>query len=209
MSSPDDPAGCLGSTEYIESEAPEIAALAASLRQPEASETAVALFEWVRDQIRYDPYTASDPAERYRATRILARGRGYCVQKAVLLAALARAAGIPTRLGFADVRNHKTPEHMRQMMGTDLFVFHGFVEFWLDERWLKAAPTFDREATRRAGALLVELDGTGDAVLHPVDPEGHPHIEYLRSRGAYADLPLEEIRRTFVEVYEPLAGGAS
>ena len=203
------PTDCLAPTRFLESDAPEIVELAGSLTRATPSETATALFDWVRDEVRYDPWTAMDPPEQYRATAILARRRGYCVQKAVLLAALARAAGIPTRLGFADVRNHKTPEHMRQMMGTDLFVFHGFVEFWLDERWLKAAPTFDREATRRAGALLVELDGTGDAVLHPVDPEGHPHIEYLRSRGAYADLPLEEIRRTFVEVYEPLAGGAS
>ncbi len=195
------PEDCLGPTYYIESEAPEIASLAASLKAATPGETATALFNWVRDEVRYDPWTAWDPPEKYRATVVLERRRGYCIMKAVLLAAMTRAAGIPTRLGFADVLNHKTPESMKKMMGTDLFVFHGFVELWLDGRWLKAAPAFDREATRRAGALLVELDGDNDAVLHPVDPEGQPHIEYVQSRGSYADLPVEEIRAVFAEVY--------
>jgi len=198
------PDACLGPTPFIESDAPAIVTLSASLARPTPGETSVALFDWVRDEVRYDPWTAMDPPEQYRATAILERRRGYCVQKAVLLAALARANRIPTRLSFADVRNHKTPDNMREMMGTDLFVFHGFVELWLDGKWLKAAPAFDREATRRAGALLVELDGQQDATLHPVDPEGQPHMEYIRSRGAYADLPLDEIRQTFLEVYGSL-----
>jgi len=119
----------------------------------------------------------------------------------VLLAALGRAAGIPTRLGFADVRNHKIPEHMREMMGTDLFVYHGYVEFHLDGQWVKATPAFDAEATRRAGILPVELDGSNDAMLHPVDPEGHPFIEYVRDRGSFTDLPMDDIARTLLEVY--------
>ena len=90
-------------TEFLDSGAAPIVEVAASLRQGTPKETAIALFDWVRDEIRYDPYTAMDPRERYRATAILERGSGYCVQKAVLLAALGRAAGIPSRLGFADV----------------------------------------------------------------------------------------------------------
>jgi transglutaminase-like putative cysteine protease len=127
------------------------------------------------------------------------------VQKAVLLAALARAAGIPSRLGFADVRNHKTPDWLREIMGTDLFVFHGYVELYLDGGWVKATPAFDAQSSRRAGALVVELDGTNDAMLHPVDPEGHPYIEYVQNRGWFADLPLDEIQRTFLETYPTAA----
>jgi transglutaminase-like putative cysteine protease len=191
----------LAPTEFIESSAPAIVALAASLRRATPRKTSIALFDWVRDGIRYDPYTAMDGREAYRATAVLERRRGYCVQKAVLLAALARASGVPTRLGFADVRNHQTPEHLRRAMGTDVFVFHGYVEFFLDGRWVKAAPAFDRDSARKAGVLPVELDGTHDAMLHPVDPRGHPYIEYLRDRGSYADLPFEEIRRTIFETY--------
>jgi len=192
----------LQSTEFMDSEHPAIVALASEVRRDTPTETAIAAFDWVRDRIAYDPYTAllDDPAE-YRASTILARGRGFCVHKAVLLAAVCRAAGIPARLGFADVRNHRTPPKLLELMGTDVFVFHGYVVLYLDGRWVKATPTFDPETSRRANALPVQLDGTHDAMLHPVDPEGHPHIDYLRDRGAYDDLPYEEMRRTFFEVY--------
>jgi transglutaminase-like putative cysteine protease len=191
----------LASTEFIESAAPEITALAASLRRATPQETAVALFDWVRDEVRYDPWAAIDGREWYRATKVLERRSGYCVQKAVLLAALARAAGIPTRLGFADVRNHQSPPKLRELMGTDVFVFHGYVEFRLGERWVKATPAFDEGSSRKAGVLPVTLDGTNDAMLHPVDPRGHPYIEYIRDRGSFADLPFEELHRTIMETY--------
>jgi len=189
-------------TEFIECEAPAIVELAATLRRESDKDTAVAAFNWVRDEIRYDPYTAvSDDRAQYRATAILSRGSGYCVQKAVLLTALCRALGIPTRLCFADVKNHKIPPRMKEMMGTDLFVFHGYVELQIDGQWVKAAPTFDPKAAEKAGTLPVELDGEHDAMLHPVDPAGQPYIEYVRDRGPYDDVPFDEIRRTFLEVY--------
>ena len=188
-------------TPYLESAAPEIVELAASLSRPTARETAVALFNWVRDNIAYEPQAAADPQSFYPATQVLARGRGYCVQKAVLLAALARAAGIPARLGFADVRNHQIPERLRRLMGTDLFVFHGYVELRLGDRWVKATPAFDPETTRKSNALPVELDGENDAMMHPVDPEGHPHITYVRDRGNFQDLPYEELWETIKATY--------
>lgn len=195
------PEECLAPTPYLESRAPELVALAAALRRETPQATAVALFERVRDGVRYDPTAALDGRDAYRATQVLARGRGYCVQKAVLLAALARAAGIPARLGFADVRNHQSPAWLREAMGTDVFLFHGYVEFFLDGRWVKATPAFDARASEKAGVLPVTLDGTNDALLQPVDPRGHPYIEYLRDRGAFADLPIEDIERSFREFY--------
>ena len=75
-------------------------------RQEKITEKAKRLFYFVRDEIKYDPYSPRYLPEHYRASTILDRGGGYCVQKAVLLAALARAAGIPARLRFANIRNH-------------------------------------------------------------------------------------------------------
>jgi transglutaminase-like putative cysteine protease len=194
----------LGPTEFIDCTATTIRELAGSLAGPTPRETAVASFDWVRDRIRYDPYAAMAERAEYRASAVLRAERGYCVQKAVLLAALGRACDIPSRLGFVDVRNHRMPERLERLMGTNLFVFHGYVELWLDERWVKATPAFDRDSARRAGALLVELDGTNDAMLHPVDPEGHPHIEYVRHRGTYDELPFDELQAALRETY----GGA-
>jgi transglutaminase-like putative cysteine protease len=192
----------LAPTEFIDWDAPSIRERAGALGRSAARETAIALFDWVRDAIRYDPYSAMAERDAYRASAVLASGRGYCVQKAVLLAALARACAIPSRLGFVDVRNHRVPERLARLMGTNLFVFHGYVELWLEERWVKATPAFDRDTTRRAGALLVELDGTNDAMLHPVDPQGHPYIEYVRDRGTYDDLPFDELQAALRETYD-------
>jgi transglutaminase-like putative cysteine protease len=67
---------------------------------------AVRLYYAVRDEIRYDPYLFSLEPDKLRASATLAAGGGYCVPKAGLLAACARAAGIPVRIGLANVKNH-------------------------------------------------------------------------------------------------------
>lgn len=194
----------LAATEFIERDAPEIVALAAQLRCPTDTETAIAAFDWVRDQIRYDPWAAAGDRASHRATAVLRARRGYCIQKAVLLAAICRAAGIPARLGFADVVNHKNPARLREAMGTDLFVFHGYVELRLGGAWIKATPAFDPQTATRAGALLVEMDGIGDAMFHPVDPAGQPYMDYLRDRGSYDELPYDEIAAALRVHYPPL-----
>ena len=69
---------------------------------------ALRLYYAVRDDLRYDPYNTPMKREAYRASTTLASGHGYCVNKAGLMAAVCRAAGIPARVGYADVRNHMT-----------------------------------------------------------------------------------------------------
>ena len=165
---------------------------------------AIRLFAAVRDGIRYDPYRVStDPAD-YRASAIAQAESAFCVPKAVLLVAVARATAIPARLGFADVRNHLTSDKLRARMGTDVFVFHGYAELRLDGRWVKATPAFDRGLCERFGVRPLVFDGVHDALFHEYDAHGRRHMEYVRERGTYADLPLDEILRTFAEVY---AGG--
>jgi len=199
----EDLAPYLQPTHYIESEHPavvETARLAAG-GTDDPTEAAKRVFYWVRDEVRYDPYQPLWKPEIYRASYVLERREGYCIQKAVLLAAMARALGVPARLAFADVRNHKTPPKLLEAMGTDLFVFHGFAEFHLGGQWLKVTPAFDDATSKKGGILVVEFDGEVDATLHPVDPDGQPHMEYVQFRGSYADLPLDEIRQAFQETY--------
>ena len=80
------------------------------------------LFEWTRDQIRYTVYAPFHLPEHYRPTRVWDWGAGYCVQKAVFLVSLARAAGIPARLVFADIINHRTPEALAGHTGVDFII---------------------------------------------------------------------------------------
>lgn len=163
------------------------------------------VFTAVRDRIWYDPYSTDDDPEHYRASYVATASRAYCVPKAVLLTAAARAAGIPARLGFADVRNHLQTATLRKWMGgTDVFVYHGYSELRLNNRWVKATPAFNAELCARFGVLPIDFDGHNDALLHAHDGEGSQHMEYLHDRGWYHDLPFTDIVTELQSRYGPL-----
>ncbi|MFH1763956.1 MAG: transglutaminase-like domain-containing protein [Gemmatimonadota bacterium] len=86
-------------------------------------EKAVSLYYAVQDEFRYDPYRIDLNPEAMKASALLARGYGFCIAKAVLLAAAARVQGIPARLGFADVRNHLTAKRLRQSLQEGSVIF--------------------------------------------------------------------------------------
>ena len=190
-------------TAVIDSDHPmikEFAASAAGLARG-AVEKAVAIYYAVRDGIRYDPYYPFYRPEHYRASSVLAGGRGYCVSKASLLCALGRACGIPTRLGFADVRNHLATRQLREYMGSDLFVYHGFNELFLEGRWVKATPAFNRELCERHNILPLEFNGREDSLFHPFSLDGMRFMEYVRYHGVFADVPVESIVAAWKEAY--------
>jgi len=159
------------------------------------------LFAAVRDEIRYDPYTVSSDPGDYRAGAVIERGVAWCVPKAVVLTAAARSLGIPARLGFSDVRNHLQSPQLAELMETDVFVFHGYTEMYLDGVWRKATPAFNATLCERFGVAPLEFDGTEDALLHPFTGDGSRHMEYVRERGVYVDLPLERILAEFAAAY--------
>jgi hypothetical protein len=99
--------------------------------------------------------------------------------------------GIPARVGYADVRNHLSTERMRQTMQTDLFVWHGYTDLWLDGAWVKATPAFNIELCDRFGLLPLDFDGRSDSIYHPFDKAGNRHMEYVRQRGVFDDMPLD------------------
>jgi len=193
---------------FIDSDHPRVIDFAVEAIGGEATEVgkAVALFYAVRDGIRYDPYRIDLSPEAMRASAALERGYAFCVPKAVLLAAAARVVKIPSRLGFADVRNHLTTERLRRLMQTDIFVFHGYTEFWLEGKWIKATPAFNATLCERFDVEPLAFDGRSDALLQQSDRTGHRYMEYLNDRGHFDDLPLEDLRRAFEEWYGLPAG---
>ena len=153
-----------------------------------------ALFYFVRDEIKYNPYVPLYTLEDNKASATLQRGEGYCVQKAILLAALARASGIPTKLGFADIRNYILPKKIADAMrGENLFIYHGYVAFYLDRKWVKATPAFDLKMCKKNLIIPVDFDGRSDAQFHRNNREGKLHIEYVRDHGYFNDLPWEKL----------------
>lgn len=171
-------------------------------------EKARRIFAVVRDQIWYDPYLVPKTNEDFRASVIATTTRAYCVPKAVLLTASARAAGIPARLGFADVRNHlQTPTLREKMAGSDLFPYHGYTEMLIDDRWVKATPAFNAELCARFGVQPLEFDGEHDALLHPFSGDGSQYMEYVKDHGWYYDLPLDEILGAYGSSYDIALSG--
>ncbi len=166
---------------------------------------AIQLYYAIRDGIRYDPYRIEFTTSGLKASTILAQGYGYCVAKAVLLAAAGRAVGIPSRLGFADVRNHLSSEKLKQVMQSDVFAWHGYTELYLDNKWVKATPAFNQSLCQKAGIKPLEFDGMNDSIFHEFDQAGNRHMEYLKDHGHFDDLPFQEIVDSFREHYPVLA----
>lgn len=194
---------------FIDSESDEVQGfVAAALKSLPAHasdrDRAVRMFNAVRDGIRYDPYTFDLDEDAYRASRVAGSEAAYCVPKAILLAACLRAAGIPAALGFADVRNHLNTPKLREVMGTDLFVYHGYVQLWLDGQPFKVTPAFNMELCERFGVRPLVFDGKSDALFHEYDSRNQRHMEYVKDRGLYADAPMEEIFHAFRETYPGL-----
>ncbi len=191
-------------TSIIDSHHPRVAAFAREVTSGLSgtpTEQAVRLYYAVRDGIRYTPYYPFYRPEHYRASVVLEAGRGYCVPKAALLCALGRACGIPTRIGFAHVRNHLSTRQLRDYMGTDLFVFHGYNEFLLEGRWVKATPAFNAELCRRHRVAPLEFDGREDSLFQPYNQDRQRFMEYVEDLGTFADVPVERIVRGWEEAY--------
>ena len=197
--------------EYIDSDAANVVAFSRRVCADAADDVAkaVRLYYAVRDEIAYTPYCDFQTTETFRASACLTRGVGFCVGKASVLAAAARAAGIPARVGFADVRNHLATPRLRQLMGTDVFYYHGYTELYLDGRWVKATPAFDRNLCERFGVRPLEFDGREDSLFHPYDVAGRRHMEYLLDRGPFADVPAAAILETFARCYPNLAAAST
>jgi transglutaminase-like putative cysteine protease len=164
-------------------------------------ERAVALYYAVRDGFRYDPYRIDLSVHGMKGSTVIAKGYGWCVPKAALLAAVCRAAAIPARVGYADVRNHMSTERLRKNMGSDLFVWHGYTDIGIDGQWIKATPAFNIELCDRFGLLPLDFDGRADSIYHPFDKAGNRHMEYVAMHGAFDDVPLQRILDAFALHY--------
>ncbi len=201
MNAPD-PKQCQSATTFIDSDHDRIRTQVEDLNVAERPkrERAVALFEFVRDQIAYDFAAPTDPTA-YRASEILEGGKGHCVRKAILLCALARAADIPTALVLADMRDHTLSETIVQLMGTDILHHHGLVAFHLDGQWLQADPTTTRATSEKKGFRLVTFDGTADALGHDTTVDGRPHLDYVKFHGVFDDMPFPEVMQSLAENY--------
>jgi len=121
-------------TPFLQSDHPKVQALARDIvgGERDAKRVAMLLNDWVYAHLRKVP-TISIP----NALQVLDMGEGDCNEHAVLLAALGRAAGVPTRVVAGAV----------YLDGA--FFYHAWCEVWL-ERWVSIDPAlhqFPADAT--------------------------------------------------------------
>jgi transglutaminase-like putative cysteine protease len=181
----------------IESDDPVVRELAARIAGDAQGREAVRrLFDWVRDEIRYEMSPEIAVREDWRATGTLERGYGFCQQKAVLLASLLRARGIPAGLVFQDLIDRKIPPSYVEFIGSQRLEAHGLTRAYLDGEWVLLDATLPRALVERKGYRLVELADDGDATLAATDEAGEPHFEVHAELGSWPDLPDEIVDLT-------------
>jgi transglutaminase-like putative cysteine protease len=181
-------------TAFVDSDHPSVESWARIHGVGESPrERAISLYYAIRDGFGYSPWGVALAPEAYRASGVIDRARAHCVDKANLLAACARALGVPSRLHFADVRNHLGTSDLERCLGTDLLVFHGYCELWLGGRWVAATPAFDAALCERLGVAPLDFDGRTDSVFQANPVDGRRFIEYVNDRGTFPDLPFAEM----------------
>lgn len=167
-------------------------------------ENTIALYLYVRDSIKYDPYAITLNKSCFTASEILKAGKGYCVSKAILFTALLRAVSIPSRVGFSDVINHLSSKKLLKRMGTNIFYYHGYVEIYLNGRWIKATPAFDSNLCAIAGIPPLEFDGETDSKFQKFNNIGNKYMEYLQDHGCFSDVPYELLLEKYARYYPVL-----
>ena len=185
--------------EFIDSENPEIREFVdgclTSMRGDQVAKVKV-LFESIRDRFPYDPYKIDLRRSQMKASSILRRKSGYCIQKAMLLAAACRVIEVPSRLRFFNVRNHLGTGNLEKALGTDLIVFHGGAEVLLNKKWVQLVPAFDSRLCERLGVEVLQFDIETGAIFQEFKSEeesvdGRRFMEYVHDYGAFADFPYE------------------
>lgn len=191
----------LAPADYVDSDHPLVQDTASRLTRDAATPAAAArsLFYHVRE-IHYGA-PDFDRLDSFKASTLLVEGSGYCVPKAAAFAALCRAAGLPARLGFADVTNHLATPLTLERMGGPLFAWHGYAEVWLQDRWLKVSPTFNSSLCEKMGVATLEFDGVSDAHLQPFDNVGRTFMSYDRFHGVFHDVPAKFLAGEMIRLY--------
>jgi transglutaminase-like putative cysteine protease len=195
-------------TQFIDSQNPTVIDYARQHTNEAMTdrEKAIALYLAVRDDISYDPYHIILEPSAISGSLTLKRKSGYCIEKSLLLAACGRACGIPSRLGFSIVQNHLSSEKFVKMLRSDKFVFHGYNEFWLGNKWVKCTPAFNKSLCEKFGTKPLEFDGIHDSIFQEFAPDGKQYMQYIHEYGQFDDLPYDlfvsELKKHYPHLFD-------
>jgi transglutaminase-like putative cysteine protease len=123
-------------TPYCESDDPEIKKLAEKIIKGKKTpkEASKAIFNWVRDNVRWDILPTVGAKKLLKRKPIA----GICTDKVNLFIALCRAIGIPARYLFVYCDLNTLLKELPSVVG------HASAEVFLDDRWIISDPTFGK-----------------------------------------------------------------
>ncbi|MBQ4802483.1 transglutaminase family protein [Aquimarina sp. MMG015] len=198
----------LAATYYYDYETEEIQKIIEEFKSSNVTlkEKAKALYVKVRDGWRYDPYHINLKKEAYKASKVATKNSGHCLDKSILLIAGLRGLGIPARIHLAKVKNHIGVERLIEKFGTNELTPHGMVNVYLDGKWVKASPAFNKALCEKCNVAPLEFDGENDSMFQEFDNKGGIFMEYLEDYGHFEDVPfdfiLNNIKEHYTDIYE-------
>lgn len=164
-------------------------------------EKAIGMYTIVRDNWKYDPYSISLLKEKYKSSHIAQKQSGNCVEKSILLIACLRALEIPARLHLGKVKNHIAVERLIEKFGSNELTPHGMVNVFLDNKWLKMSPAFNKSLCEKMNVEPLEFDGENNSFLQQYNSSGTRFMEYIDDYGSFEDVPLDFMIRNLKEHY--------
>jgi len=193
----------LATTYYFDFENEIIQKLISAQNNTAISDTekTIALYNKVRDDWKYDPYSISLSEKNFRASTIAEKTSGNCVEKSILLIACLRAVGIPARLHLGKVKNHIAVERLTEKFGSNELTPHGMVNVFLNKKWLKLSPAFNASLCRKFNVEPLEFDGENNSFLQQYNNQGNLFMEYTDDYGHFEDVPLAFMKKNVKEHY--------
>jgi len=164
-------------------------------------EKALKLYYIVRDGWRYNPSRISFVAEDLKASVIAKKEEGHCIDKSIIYISCLRALNIPARIGMAKIKNHIGTEKLEEKFGTNILTPHGYVEVFLNNKWIKATPAFNKELCAYYNVSALDFDGENDSIFQEYSKSNEKFMEYIEDYGTFEDFPVEFVKRNMRQYY--------
>lgn len=164
-------------------------------------EKAIKLYTFVRDNWLYNPYDITLLKDHYKASFIAEKPSGNCIEKSVLLVACLRGLHIPARLHLGKVKNHIAVDKLTEKFGSNELTPHGMVNVFLNDKWLKLSPAFNKSLCEKFNVPPLDFDGENHSFLQQYNSDGNLFMEYLDDYGHFADVPLDFMKANIKQHY--------
>ncbi len=179
---------CLLPDKFMDFHHPDIQSkvqeLTNGLRDP--WDKAVAVFQFVRDEIIYDFAPKISGPENWKASVILNKGRGFCHQKSILQSALYRAVGIPSAFTYQDVIDQPLMDtRYKELFQDGILYYHGLSVIFYNQKWIRQDATLDQGLCHRRGYRVGVVREGMETILPVTTLAGSSHFKIQKDHGYF------------------------